>query len=88
MRYDLQELYDAANWACEWAFHDREKIKGAVNWADIRCTSAELAVDNFDDQVYRVNISEADPGAQELHTFIRAHLAAKGFDKVEIVTEW
>jgi len=69
---------------------DKTAIKGAINWADLRCVSATQVHGNRGRTWFRVEIEEAAPGEEALIAAVVAGLAAKGWymDDIEITTEW
>lgn len=69
---------------------DKTAIKGAINWADLRCVSTTKVYGNHGRTWFRVEIEEAAPGEEALIAAVTAGLAAKGWhvDDIEITTEW
>lgn len=69
---------------------DKTAIKGAINWADLRCVSAEKVHDKRGREWFRVEIEEAAPGEEALIAAVAAGLTAKGWymPDIEIATEW
>jgi len=59
-----------------------------VNWADLSCTEAGFVVTDTGNEYYYVEIEEADPSAHNLRVFISNHLKERGFDTIEVRTEW
>ena len=85
-RYDLKELKEAANKACEAAY--RAPMIESVNWDDLCCISAKKSIDDEGNIEYQVLISEAAPTAYKLQLFVAESLMTAGFPDVEVVTEW
>jgi len=69
---------------------DKTLVKGAINWADLRCVSAEKVHDKRGREWFRVEIEEAAPGEEALIAAVAAGLTAKGWymPDIEIATEW
>lgn len=69
---------------------DKTAIKGAINWADLRCVSTTKVHGNYGRTWFRVEIEEAAPGEEALIAAVVAGLAAKGWytDDIEVTTEW
>ncbi len=69
---------------------DKTAIKGAINWADLRCVSTTKVHGNYGRTWFRVEIEEAAPGEETLIAAVVAGLAAKGWytDDIEVTTEW
>lgn len=69
---------------------DKTAIKGAINWADLRCVSTTKVHGNYGRTWFRVEIEEAAPGEEALIAAVIAGLAAKGWytDDIEVTTEW
>jgi hypothetical protein len=84
----LKQLRDAAYNACNAAQGVAGEIKGAINWGDLGCVSAERYETDEDDFGYRVLIEEAAPDAYHLQKFIANYLDEHGFSYVEVMTEW
>lgn len=62
--------------------------RGGVNWADLRCVSAEWTVDNDGDHRYCVNVEEVAPDEYELQKEVGKRLADRGFIHIDVVTAW
>lgn len=88
MAYDLALLRKIANEGCIKAYRNRNTITGSVNWGDLTCVSAEIYHTDSRGEGYRVLIEEADPDNMELQYFIQDHLEERGFEVIEVVTEW
>jgi hypothetical protein len=84
----LDQLRILSERACRWAYHERRKIDGPINWADLGPTIVEHYEDDEGSEGDRVWIEEAAPDAYELQAFVRAYLARRGFPGVEVRTEW
>lgn len=85
---NLKVLVQLASSACDAAWHD-EACKGeAINWGDFDCVGAEFYIDNDGETGYRVLIEEADPCCVHVHKFVSDYLASRGFEHVEVRTEW
>jgi hypothetical protein len=69
---------------------DKTAIKGAINWADLRCVSTTQIRGDRGRTWFRVEIEEAAPGEEALIAAVVAGLAAKGWytDDIEVTTEW
>ena len=63
-------------------------IGGAVNWADLRCVSAELYIDDSGDCGYRVYVEEAYIDESELRDWVTKRLGESGYDGVGVVLGW
>lgn len=61
-------------------FRDSTFQYDAVNWAAVRCSEVEIKV--------VVAIDEASPDALCLREFVKRKLADRGFEDVEVITEW
>ena len=61
---------------------------GAINWADLKCISAHLSVDQNADPTYQVVIDEAAPDEAKFCAHIAQELAARGWPGVQVITEW
>jgi hypothetical protein len=90
MNSNLKDLKQATTDICEMAVEARLTFKNAaVNWSDLRCTSAEYCVeDDCGDNGYWVLIEGAAPDNAELVDFIDDELSMKGYWGVEISLEW
>jgi len=64
------------------------EIGGVVNWARLRCNSAERYETDIGDSGVRVYVEEACPSASSLRLFVRNHLAAAGQPNIDVITEW
>jgi hypothetical protein len=84
----LQALKTATDEICREAYEKRGEIQDAVNWADLRCWSAEFSIDDEGDESYRVVIEEASPDCRKFREFVSTRLEARGFKDVEVETEW
>lgn len=84
----LNTLREVADAACDEAFAQRNTLKGAINWGDLGCVSAEYYVDADGGEGYRITIEEADPWNTELHEFIQTKITEAGYADIEIYTEW
>lgn len=69
---------------------DKTAVKGAINWADLRCVSVEKVHNKRGREWFRVEIEEAAPGEEALTAAVAAGLAAKGWymGDIEIAIEW
>lgn len=67
---------------------DKAGIDGAINWADLACVSAGIALTEHDDVTLQVLIEEADPDSFELHQFVADYLRDRGYGDVEVLTQW
>lgn len=88
MAYNLKLLRAATNNAIDAARTAVPAISGAINWGNLRCVSAEHWRNDEGAEGYRVWIEEAAPECSELHRGVAAHLAAAGFNDIEVITEW
>ncbi len=62
--------------------------RGGVNWADLKCSDVEYVQSVHGEQYYRVTVDEVSPDEDELRTYVADYLKEKGFENVEVVTEW
>lgn len=83
----LRNLIDATNKACLAAKNDA-KPGYIVNWANFRCASAEIYMNEFGSFGYRVYVEEAAPENTDLLTFITGELAKAGHEGVTVIAEW
>lgn len=84
-------LMGLVNRALERAKTGREKISGAINWSDLRCTEASYVVEVHGENYYQVTIEECAPGTNELIFFVQQFLKDNGWEHTEqtnIQTEW
>lgn len=88
VRARLDKLRLLSEAACRWAYHERRKIDGPINWGDLGPYSVERFEDDEGNGGERVWIEEAAPDAYDLHLFVAAYLAKRGFPGVEVRTEW
>jgi hypothetical protein len=84
----LKVLVQLTSLACDAAWHDESCKDDAINWGDFDCVGAEFYIDNDGETGYRVRIEEADPTCTNVHKFVGAYLAERGFANVEVRTEW
>ena len=83
----LKELRAACNSALEQIKASDARPSGAINWADLRCVSAEWVIDDSGAEFPQVFIEEAEPGALELCSAIAAALEGR-WPGVRVVAEW
>lgn len=58
-----------------------KKFEGeAINWGDLKCLEVK--------KCYVVYIDEADPNAENFRYYIKNELENKGYDNIEVITEW
>ena len=92
LRLKLMQLKEATNDSIRGAKRLRNsRLRNqAVNWADLKCFSAEFRVDDEGEEYYAVKIDEADPGvaADGFAHYVREALAKRGFKGVAVETEW
>jgi hypothetical protein len=88
MNPHLAELRTLAEAACRWAYHERRKIDGPINWGDLHPWSVEHYETDEGEEGYRVWIEEAAESAYELQKFVHSYLKKRGFPRVEVKTEW
>ena len=87
----LAALRNEAEKVCRYAVRKRKTIGGVVNWADLWPVTVEHVEALYQDEItesYRVWIEEASPDAYELQRFVAEQLAKRGYDGVEVKTEW
>jgi hypothetical protein len=88
----LKKLYDDCNEVVKGIKDAKLPIGGAINWADLRCVSAERVVEYCGDldtfESYRVCISEVSPDAAEFQKQVALKLVEKGHAGVQVATEW
>ena len=81
----LEELVRATN---EVIAELEGKVDDAVNWGDLTCIDAWLCLGRGGDRWYAVCITEADPCATRFQECVRQKLAERGYENVEVYTEW
>lgn len=88
----LKKLYDDCNEIVKKIALEQPHMGGGINWADLRCVSAESVVEYWGGpettESHRVVIEEASPEATELHKAIYLALIEKGHVGVQVTTEW
>ena len=67
---------------------NKDEIDGAINWADLACTSARYVVQDTGEILLSVIIEEASPDAWDLQNYVDNKLIARGWNNVEVMTEW
>lgn len=87
--YDLAALRQAVDEILEAIDDDPRGVIGEpINWADLHCLEV-AGVLTADGQTYhRVLIEEAAPECSKFCEYIAERLAERGFEGVEVVTEW
>ena len=89
---DLSQLTQEVERALDWAKKNMDGFTvGGINWADLHCVSAERYEDTSPaphNVGLRVWIEEASPSAESLCLHVRTWLMQRGWDQVEVVTEW
>ncbi len=89
-----REFARIANKRIEELAANKQRVGGAVNWADLGVRSVamieELTDRNETLLYWEIRIEEASPDATELHEEIRGAFNAAGFesDLIEVRTEW
>ena len=83
----LKELRAACNAALDKIKASETRPFGAINWADLRCVSAEWVRDDSGSEFPQVFVEEAAPGALELCSAIAAALEER-WPGVRVVAEW
>jgi hypothetical protein len=66
----------------------KNRIEGAINWADLRCAYVEYVVGSGGEKFYRATVEEASPSASELCAVLRQHLEGHGLQNVDVACEW
>lgn len=84
----LKRLREEASLACEEAKKNDELADQPVNWFRLDCFSAELYFSDEKESGFRVRISKVDPQCPKFKKFIADYLKDKGFERVEVHTEW
>lgn len=82
----LKNIRAAAGEALVQARHDG--VIGAINWGDLSCVGTEQFVDDGGETGYRCYVEEADPGCDELQSYVAAYVFKKMGVTVEVRTEW
>lgn len=88
MQDRLKRLRSAVDQACALARQNPHEFKGAINWGDLGCVSAQFYQDDQGDAGFRVLVEEAAPENEDLHNFIAEAVKEQGFLKVEVITKW
>lgn len=66
----------------------RDDIKGAINWADLRCIEARYVMTDDGSEHFEVVISEADPHQHDLYVFVFTKLQKRRYYPTYPVFEW
>ncbi len=82
---DLARLRSDTNAILESA---PKSIGGPVNWGDLYCHQAREWNDDEGDTGLGIYITEASPDAAELQSYVRDALKTRGWENVEIWTDW
>lgn len=88
MQQRLKELREATDECIEMARESRDTFDEAINWGDLGCVEASKVITDKGTERYVVLIEEASPDCIDFQEFISFELGLKGFDKVEVRTEW
>jgi hypothetical protein len=83
---ELVKLREATNRAIDEV--QKQRTKGAVNWADLHCLQAAWVVTDEEESYAEVTIEEAAPEADEFQTAVMLELDKLGYPNVHVVTEW
>lgn len=83
----LRKLQKEVDEALFIANQNRGDIKGAINWADLKCVSTEYCFDVYGDFSYKAFIEECDPSSVDLISFVHDNLESDWTD-LEIICEW
>jgi hypothetical protein len=84
--YDLAKLRELTSKACDLA--SESGVRGAINFGDLRCVTAEQWTNDEGITGYRVWIEEAAPGNVDFHYFVYDYLTKAGFIGIEVETRW
>ena len=84
----LVALKKCAEDGCDAAFKDEDCRKDAVNWSDFGCIEASYFVNDDGETGLKVLLEEADPNCPNVQAFVAAWLFERGFENVEVWTEW
>ena len=93
------ECFDAATLrakeldaACEAVIEELQHCKplpeGAINWGDLHCVEAFVRIGSVRGMSGEVLIEEAAPDNYDFQVAVNEGLKARGFDNVEVRTEW
>lgn len=85
-RSDFQRLRRYAKEAVREA--EKAGIGDAVNWAAVTVNDVSFVVDEEGETWFEVYITEASPDAYEFRRFVEDYLRARGYESVEVITEW
>lgn len=88
LQRELKKLQADTDAVLKSAFEVREQIGGPVNWARLECWQAEEWQDEGGRFGIRVWIEKASPDAEELHLYVSKSLWERGWENVEVRTEW
>lgn len=86
--YDLRQLSEAANAACNAASQENRVLRESINWGGLSCVRVEHYVTDSGDEGHRVLIVDADPFATQFQLYIEDKLRTAGFFAIEVVTFW
>lgn len=89
----LRILFDASTTAIAAARREKDKIGGAVNWANLRVLEARIGFERYSQlgdlyQFLEIGIVKADSDAVEFCEWIRKWLQEHGYGDVQVKTEW
>lgn len=85
IKKDCETIKKIINEACEIIIKEEYFLDEPYNVADFKCCEVDYKAmaENF-----IVTIDEAAPECKGIHEFVRKHLAVRGFENVEVNTEW
>lgn len=86
--YSLKELRAAADEACVAAIGDYDVMRDNMFDEDMGCMEAREWRSDDGARGYEVHVSSAAPDAEGLKLFLRQALAERGFEDIEVLTEW
>ncbi len=86
-KQELDKIEKLVDEACKLACEDQSQFGEAINWGDLGCADVRYC-QTRDDEFYEVFIEEAAPGCPKLCSFVFNYLKERGFENVEVRTEW
>ena len=85
---ELVALRDATDEILDIIESAPEKFTEPINWSDLLCVHAAWVRDHAGKEWAEVLIEEADPNCYRLQAEVRSMLAARGYPRVDVRTEW
>lgn len=81
---DLEKAGEAALRAARRS----KKEMGAVNWGDLHVHDTGIKISQISDIGFYMLIEEASPDAYGLCLYLNDYLRKRGFENVQVTTEW